>query len=111
MGFLDSILGKTRLPEAKTDRLFAISTAAVTLEASLGLVPDGKAGVCIKPMESSRYEAARAEIEDLLKLSFKETGTLYSIQKDEYNYDSEKPELFQHIFNEQTTYRAQRRKS
>ena len=34
MGFLDSILGKTQLPEAKTDRLFAISTAAVTLEAS-----------------------------------------------------------------------------
>ena len=86
MGFLDSILGKTQLPEAKTDRLFAISTAAVTLEASLGLKPDGKAGVCIKPMESSRYEAARAEIEDLLKLSFKETGTLYNIQKDEYNY-------------------------
>jgi len=86
MGFLDSILGKTRLPEAKTDRLFAISTAAVTLEASLGLQPEGSAGVCIKPMESSKYEAARAEIEDLLKVSFKESGTAYSIQKDEYNY-------------------------
>jgi hypothetical protein len=86
MGFLDSILGKTKLPEAKTDRLFAISTSAVTLESSLGLKPDGAAGVCIKPMESSRYEAARAEIEELLKVSFKETGTEYEIQKDEYNY-------------------------
>lgn len=36
MGFLDSLLGKTKLPEAKTDKLFAISTAAITLEASLG---------------------------------------------------------------------------
>jgi len=86
MGFLDSILGKTRLPEAKTDRLFAISTAAVTLEASLGLRPDGAAAVCIKPMESSKYEAARAEIEELLKLGIKETGTQYSLLKDEYNY-------------------------
>ena len=86
MGFLDSILGKTKLPEAKTDRLFAISTSAVTLETSLGLKPDGAAGVCIKPMESSRYEAARAEIEELLLVSFKETGTEYRIQKDEYNY-------------------------
>jgi hypothetical protein len=86
MGFLDSILGKIKLPEAKTDRLFAISTSAVTLETSLGLKPDGAAGVCIKPMESSRYEAARAEIEELLKVSFKETGTEYEIQKDEYNY-------------------------
>jgi hypothetical protein len=86
MGLLDSILGKTRLPEAKADRLFAISTAAVTMEANLGYRPDGAAGVCIKPMESSRYEAARSEIEELLKLSIKETGTAYSIQKDEYNY-------------------------
>jgi len=37
-------------------------------------------------MDSSKYEAARAEIEDLLKLSFKETGTEYKIQKDEFNY-------------------------
>jgi hypothetical protein len=86
VGFLDSLLGKTRLPEAKTDRLFAISTAAVTLDASLGLRPDGVAAVCIKPLESSRYEAARSEIEELLKVGFKETGTLYSIQNDEYNY-------------------------
>ena len=86
MGFLDSILGKTKLPEAKTDRLFAISTAAVTLEASLGYRSDGQAGVCIKPMESSRYEAARSEIEQLLSISIKETGTQYRIQKDEYNY-------------------------
>ncbi|MDD4162756.1 MAG: hypothetical protein PHW87_09800 [Methanothrix sp.] len=86
MGFLDSILGKTRLPEARTDKLFAISTAAVTLDASLGYKADGAAAVCIKPMESSRYEAARAEIEELLKVSIKETGTEYKIQKDEYNY-------------------------
>lgn len=86
MGFLDSILGKTRLPEAKTDNLFAISTAAVTLEASLGYRTDGEAAVCIKPMESSRYEAARTEIEELLKISVRDTGTKYRIQKDEYNY-------------------------
>jgi hypothetical protein len=86
MGFLDSFLGKTKLPEAKTDKLFAISTAAVTLEANLGYRADGEAGICIKPVESSRYDAARAEIEQLLKISTKETGTQYRIEKDEYNY-------------------------
>jgi hypothetical protein len=86
MGFLDSILGKTKLPEAKTEDLFAISTAAVTLEASLGYRADGQAGVCIKPLESSHYEAARREIEDLLNISIKDTGTGYKIQKDECNY-------------------------
>ncbi len=86
MGLLDSLLGKTKLPEAKTDKLFAISTAAITLESSLGYRPDAAAAVCIKPVESSRYDAARSEIEELLKLSMKETGTNFSIQKDEYNY-------------------------
>ena len=86
MGFLDSLLGKTKLPEAKTDKLFAISTAAITLEASLGYRPDGAAGVCIKPMESSHYETVRREIEELLGMSMKETGTEYRLQKDEYNY-------------------------
>ena len=86
MGFLDSLLGKTKLPEAKTDKLFAISTAAITLEASLGYRPDGAAGICIKPMESSHYETVRREIEELLGMSMKETGTEYRLQKDEYNY-------------------------
>lgn len=86
MGFLDSILGKTRLPESKTEKLFALSTAEVTLETKFNLLPDGAAAVCIKPVESSRYEAARSEIEGLLRISARETRSEYSVQKDSYNY-------------------------
>ena len=86
MKFLDAILGKSELPKPKLDRLFAISTASVTLEANLGLKPEGKAGICFKPLESSRYESARQEIEELLRYSCRETGTDYRLQKDEYNY-------------------------
>ncbi len=86
MGFLDAILGRTELPKAKTEKLFAISTAAVTLEASLGLKPDGAAAICFKPIESSRYDRVRMDIEDLLKISTKESGVLYRLQKDEYGY-------------------------
>jgi PspA associated protein B len=86
MGFFDSLLGKTQLPLAKTDRLFAISTAAITLEAKLGLKPDGEAAICFKPMESSFYDSAYGEIEALLKISTKETGTEYVMKKDEYGY-------------------------
>lgn len=86
MGFFDSILGKTKLPAAKTEKLFAISTAAVTLETSLGLKPDNVAAICFKPVESYRYDEVRSEIEGLLKISTKESGTEYRLQKDEYNY-------------------------
>jgi hypothetical protein len=86
MGFLDALMGKSKLPKAKTERLFAISTASITLDVNLGLKPKGSAGICFKPMESSRYAAARLEIEELLQYSCKETGTDYKVQKDEFNY-------------------------
>ena len=83
---LDSILGKSELLTAKLDRLFAISTASITMEANLGLSPDGAAGICFKPIESSKYEAARSEIEELLSFSARETGTKYRVEKDEYRF-------------------------
>ncbi len=86
MGLIDTILGRTELPAARTEKLFAISTAAVTLEASLGLKPDGAAAICFKPIESSKYDRARKEIEDLLRISTKESGVQYRLQKDEYGY-------------------------
>lgn len=86
MGFLDALMGKSKLPKAKVDRLFAISTASITLDVNLGLQPVGSAGICFKSMESSRYAAARLEIEELLHYSCKETGTEYKVQKDEFNY-------------------------
>ena len=86
MGLLDTILGRSKLPKAKTDRLFAISTASITLETNLGIKPATVAGICFKPIESSRYETARTEIEDLLRYSCQETGTSYRLKKDEYNF-------------------------
>lgn len=86
MGLFDFILGTTKLPQPKSERLFAIATARVTLEAKLGLKPAGSAAICIKPLESSAYERTRAEIEDLLRLGSRETGTAYRLENDSYGY-------------------------
>lgn len=86
MGFLDFLLGSTKLPQPKSERLFAIATARVTLEAKLGLKPAGNAAICIKPMESSTYERTRAEVEDLLRLGSREAGTAYRLENDSYGY-------------------------
>jgi hypothetical protein len=85
-GMFNSLLGRSKLPESNTDRLFAISTAVITMEVSLNLQPSGKAGICFKSMSMSQYENTRKEIEDLLSYSTKETGTEYRIEKDKYNY-------------------------
>ncbi|MCQ1534779.1 hypothetical protein FTO70_03540 [Methanosarcina sp. KYL-1] len=84
--FVDTVLGRSRLPEAKSEKLFAISTAAITLESNLDLKPSGSAGICFKPIEASAYADARKEIEELLEYSAKETETEFRLEKDEYNF-------------------------
>jgi hypothetical protein len=83
---IDSMLGRSRLPAAKNDRLFAISTASITLEMDLNIKPSSLAGICFKSLGMTKYESAREEIEQLLQLSTPETGTEFSIEKDEYNF-------------------------
>ncbi|HOT94861.1 MAG TPA: hypothetical protein PK089_06700 [Methanoregulaceae archaeon] len=84
---LDAVLGTTRLPEADSDRLFAISTAVVTMQTSLDLEPSGSAGLCFKPIESSGSAAVRAEIEDLLNITARETSSAFRIVTDAYHFN------------------------
>lgn len=89
MGFrdaFDALLGNPRLPEAETDRLFAISTATVTMQASLALSPSGRAALCFKPIESSHYDAAKAEIEELLGYACRETESACRLETDRYGF-------------------------
>lgn len=85
MGLLDALLGKSKLPKPKPDKLFAMSTAYVTLNTNLNLKSEG-AGICFKPIEASRFHNAELEIEELLAQSFKETHTVYKLKKDSYGY-------------------------
>ena len=51
MGFLDALLGRTKPVPPKLDDLFAIPTAAITLQAAMGLVPTGTGSVCFRAAE------------------------------------------------------------
>ena len=84
--FMDAVLGRSRLPKAKSDKLFEISTACITLESNLGLKPSGDAGICFKPIGTSAYESTRKEIQELLEYSSKDKETKFRIEKDKYNY-------------------------
>jgi hypothetical protein len=86
MKFLDSILGRTKPKRANLDALFAVPSAAITLEASLGLTSAGSAAVCFKPASAYDFASARTEIDELLNLSAKDTGSEISQQEDSYGY-------------------------
>lgn len=89
MGFKDlltSLLGTTTLPRASLDQIFAISSASVTIESESGLQSSERAGVCFKPIESSRYSAIRTEIEELLTISTQETNSTFRLVTDEFRF-------------------------
>jgi hypothetical protein len=68
MGLFDTLLGRTKPVRANLDALFALPSAAVTLETSIGLVPSGKAGVCWKPPAGRPAEDVQREIAQLLDI-------------------------------------------
>jgi hypothetical protein len=84
--FLDALLGRTQPKQAKLDALFAISGAAVTLEAAAGLKPTGQAAVAFKPASGAGFDATSKELTDLLQLAVKEAGSTLSVSDDEFGY-------------------------
>jgi len=68
MGLFDTLLGRTKPVRANLDALFALPSAAVTLQVSSGLVSTGRAGVCFKPPAGQPFTDMQTELEKLLEL-------------------------------------------
>lgn len=71
MSFLDDLIGRTRLPKVQEDRIFAITTAAVTLQAAGGLDAPKRAGVVFRRLPPGRFSQASDELRKLLDLEGK----------------------------------------
>src|SRR5262252_6012226 len=68
MGFLDTLLGRSKPVRPNLDVLFAVPSAALTLQASAGYVPTGVGSVCFKNPEGMAAEQAQREVGGLLSL-------------------------------------------
>lgn len=87
MGLANVLFGRKRLKDPARERLFALSTARVTLETELGLKPDGVAGVCFKSMSSGEFVRAENEMQELLDAVARESGTRLERKTDEYGFE------------------------
>ncbi len=87
MGFLDSLLGRTQVPKSREDRIFAMSTAAISLEASAGLKPSGRSGVVFKDLPPGRFDELMADIKQLLQLQGADSGLKAEDHKDDLGFE------------------------
>jgi hypothetical protein len=83
---LDTLLGRSKPKQANLDALFAVSGAAITLEAGAGLKPSGEAAVCFKPASGEGFAATSTELTELLDLAVKEAGSTLRVEEDRYGY-------------------------
>jgi hypothetical protein len=68
MGLLDTLLGRTKPVKPNLDDLFALPTAAVTLQAAGELRPTGVGSVCVKPTEGGGFAGLEDQIDQLLSI-------------------------------------------
>ena len=87
MGFLDTILGRTKPVQPKLDDLFALPSAAITLEAGAGFTPTGSGSVCFRSVEGRSFADVQKDVRDLLNVSSSSEGGLpVEVTKDQYGF-------------------------
>jgi len=86
VGLRDILTGRSQVKAPAPDRLFAISTAYVTLETEHQIVPSGAAAIVFQALATSDFEATIKEMEELVTATCGESGTTVSTQDDSYGY-------------------------
>ena len=86
MGFLDILFGRGKPKPARQDALFDILSAHVSLTTRHNVHPDGRAGLCLRPVSSSFFQTLDRDVRDLLQISARETETGVRVADDPYGY-------------------------
>jgi hypothetical protein len=87
LGLTDILFGRKKLKEPAPDRLFAITTAAVSLELVCGLRPAGVAAVIFKPLSAGEFSQAATDIDELLQSVAQGAGSKLERKKDPYGFE------------------------
>jgi hypothetical protein len=86
VSILDALFGRTRTVRSKSEALFAMATAQVTLQTKLQLTPAPRAGIVFRPVESSYFAEAEQQLQGMLQQSKTDENLRYETQTDSYGY-------------------------
>ena len=84
MGFLDALLGRTKPVPPNLDALFALPSAALTLQAATDLRPTGTGSVCFRAAEGKAFSDIEKDVRDLLNMG--ENKTPVEVSADTYGF-------------------------
>jgi hypothetical protein len=87
LGLTDILFGRKKLKEPASDRLFALTTAAVSLDVDCGLKPAGVGAVIFKPLSAGEFAQADSDIEELLQSVAAGSGSTLERKKDTFGFE------------------------
>ena len=86
MGLFDVISGKRKLKQPAPDRLFAMSTAYVTLQTELELTSRGVAGIVFQALDTADFTEILKDMEEVVRASAADTGGQVEDHTDSFGY-------------------------
>ncbi len=86
MGLFDVLRGKRSIKQPAPDRLFAMTTAYVTMETAMGLTTEGRAAIVFQPLATADFESIVRDMEEVVRGTGEDTGTTVEARDDEYGY-------------------------
>ncbi|MFI6646693.1 hypothetical protein ACIBI8_03575 [Streptomyces sp. NPDC050529] len=86
MGLLDTILGRSKPARPDLDQLFAVPSAALTLQAATGFVPTGLGSVCFAGVEGAGFARIQQDVRELLDADTVHGGIPVEFSRDTYGY-------------------------
>ncbi|MER8069241.1 MULTISPECIES: hypothetical protein [unclassified Streptomyces] len=86
MGLLDAILGRSKPVSPDLDQLFALPSAALTLQAGAGYTPTGLGSVCFAGVEGGGFARIRQDVRELLDADTGQDSRPVEFSQDSYGY-------------------------
>lgn len=85
-GLKDTLFGRQKPVEAGPERLFAMSTAQLTLETDQHLTAAGTAALCFKGVASGPFASIQSDLEQLLQIASRDDDLTVRPFEDSYGY-------------------------
>jgi PspAB-like protein len=87
VGLGDVLFGRKKLKGPARDRLFALTTAAVTLDVECGLKPGGVGAVVFKPLSAGEFTQVDKDADTLLQSLASDSGSKLERKQDSFGYE------------------------
>jgi hypothetical protein len=86
VGLFDILTGRRKLKQPAPDRLFAMTTAEVTMSTGLGLESAGKAAIVFQPLATADFDGIVTDMEEVLHGTGSDAGTTIEKSDDSFGY-------------------------